>query len=465
MANSLVDSLFNDFMKLPYVQRSMKYGSDPWVMYKQFWLLILLVWVLLIPFGSLALVKVLFILFPIWGPIVMWDQLKKWWMKYINMVFISSQEHILLEIKIPREITKSPRAMEMVMPLFDQGSGESNEIFLYWDGKVRPWFSLEFASDGGQVSMYIWMRKNFKDLVESHIYAQFPEVEIFQVEDYTKNIDFNKSKMTLQALEFKKAKSDVYPIKSYIDYELEKNPDEEFKIDPIAHVFEVLSTCKPGQKMWAQIIVRKDKNDHREWEIEVDGGDKEVRHGVWAKQSADEVKIIREKATGTYYEEVEDKDGVKKKVKRRGFPNPTPGDTDAIKLIERHMVKTPLEVGMRGIFIQEHGVRGGAGWLGLVNLFKQYAGPANSLIPSGYHTIFNYPWQGKYGLSEIFSEEALMMYKMRSFFNYPHGEPGFVMTVEELASLWHFPSEAVRAPGISRIPSAKAEAPPNLPIA
>ena len=64
--------------------------------------------------------------------------------------------------------------------------------------------------------------------------------------------------------------------------------------------------------------------------------------------------------------------------------------------------------------------------------------------------------------------EMLEAYKRRSFFNTPfknfHNNP-FILTTEEVATLFHFPSAMVAAtPTLARLPSKKAEAPANLPI-
>jgi hypothetical protein len=39
-----------------------------------------------------------------------------------------------------------------------------------------------------------------------------------------------------------------------------------------------------------------------------------------------------------------------------------------------------------------------------------------------------------------------------------------IMSVEELATIFHLPSSTVMTPGLARIPSTRKEAPPNLPI-
>jgi len=58
-------------------------------------------------------------------------------------------------------------------------------------------------------------------------------------------------------------------------------------------------------------------------------------------------------------------------------------------------------------------------------------------------------------------------YKRRSFFNVPYkhlnGKP-YILTVEELATIFHFPGATTTTPTLTRVPSKKAEAPANLPV-
>ena len=49
---------------------------------------------------------------PIWLPVLLLIIGWKLWVRYIRALFWSKQKRILLELKLPKEITKSPLAME-----------------------------------------------------------------------------------------------------------------------------------------------------------------------------------------------------------------------------------------------------------------------------------------------------------------------------------------------------------------
>jgi hypothetical protein len=51
----------------------------------------------------------------------------------------------------------------------------------------------------------------------------------------------------------------------------------------------------------------------------------------------------------------------------------------------------------------------------------------------------------------------------RFFLPYFH-PPIFVLNVEELATLWHFPGQILKVPTLERIESKEASPPPNLPV-
>ena len=49
----------------------------------------------------------------------------------------------------------------------------------------------------------------------------------------------------------------LYPIKTYIDYKLDKlETEEEMKNDPLASLIELMGTMKEGENMWYQALIR-----------------------------------------------------------------------------------------------------------------------------------------------------------------------------------------------------------------
>src|SRR3989344_5047482 len=114
----------------------------------------------------------------IWVPIALAIIAWYMWRHYLYVRYIAKQGWVLLEIRLPKEISKSPKAMEVVLEALNQGY-ESTWYGRLLDGVVRTWFSLEVVSIEGKVHFFIRTLDLFKNLVESTIYAQYPEVEIY----------------------------------------------------------------------------------------------------------------------------------------------------------------------------------------------------------------------------------------------------------------------------------------------
>jgi hypothetical protein len=402
---------------------------------------------------------------PFWLPVALVTVAWPVWNNYVRAKFIASQKMLLLEIRIPRDIMKSPRAMEAVFDGLSIAGGEATFIQRNIEGRVRPWFSFELASIEGQVHFYLWTRAGLRDLVEAEIYAQYPTVEIYDVDDYATSYHYDPASQGAWGCDFNLTKADVYPIKSYIDYELDKDPKEEFKIDPISHLFEILSTVGPGEQMWLQIMFRVHSDKQPKVLTRDEKTNKPAKLALFAKESgnrwqfdaAEEIASIKKKATPVR----KDKEG----NEIVGFPNPTSGDIEKIKAIERSLGKSPFDVGIRGLYVFNNDAFKAIRINSLTALFKQFgSGNLNGIKPTGWFTKFTWPWQGAFGGKDRMKHEIIDAYKRRSFFYAPHKGHPFVMTSEELATIYHFPSRTIVAPGLARIPATKVGAPANLPF-
>ncbi|KKU15734.1 MAG: hypothetical protein UX22_C0004G0055 [Candidatus Jorgensenbacteria bacterium GW2011_GWA2_45_9] len=104
-----------------------------------------------------------------WLFLIIVPMLESTWLFWKQEVFKKSLKFILLEIKIPRIIEKSPQAMEQVLAnlhTLRNAPGDVSER--YREGEVTVWFSLEIASFGGEVHFYIRCQKKQKNLVDGN---------------------------------------------------------------------------------------------------------------------------------------------------------------------------------------------------------------------------------------------------------------------------------------------------------
>ena len=167
---------------------------------------------------------------------------------------------IVLEIKLPQETMKSPLAVELVLNAM-HNTADGNWWAQYVKGEMRPWYSLELVSFGGQVKFMVWTEARRKDGLIAALYSQFPNISVQEVEDYARLVEFDPEKIKIWSCEMKFTKDNAYPIKTYVDYGLDKDPKEEFKVDPLTPGLEWLGSIKAGQQVWIQMIVRAHKGE------------------------------------------------------------------------------------------------------------------------------------------------------------------------------------------------------------
>jgi hypothetical protein len=146
------------------------------------------------------------------------------------------------------------------------------------------------------------------------------------------------------------------------------------------------------------------------------------------------------------------------------------GQKDVIEAIERAASKPAFDTMIRAAYIAEKSAFNANNIGDLINCLKAYGSTdLNGFKPGFFAGHLDYPWQDPGGRKKAKWERQLLeAYKRRSFFNTPfkyfHSNP-YIMTSEEIATMWHFPSGTVAAtPTLTRIPSKKAEAPANLPV-
>ena len=142
------------------------------------------------------------------------------WHHYRQEEFMTKLKWTLLEIHVPRDVVKSPAAMELI---FNNAFGHKTRGDFwgkYIIGVVPAWFSLEIISRGGNVHFLIRVQTAMRDLVENQIYAQYPQAKVIEVADYVYDIPTltDDSEWDVWACEYTKEKEDFYPIKTYNDF-------------------------------------------------------------------------------------------------------------------------------------------------------------------------------------------------------------------------------------------------------
>ena len=385
------------------------------------------------------------------------------WVGYKRTQYLDKQKIVLLEVKVPKNVDKSPLAMEVVLNSLYQTSGESTWYDRYVLGKVRADFSLEMVSIEGDIHFFIRTRPFVRKNIENHVYSQYPTAEIYEAEDYTPTVPFAKSgsDWNLFGLEYKLSKPDPYPIKTYIDYELDRDKFEEKKVDPITPTLEFLGGIGKGEQIWVQILVQANKGKKdpttpwkgRDWQGE-------------AKVLINKIMEDAKERSGSISEEGND----------FRLAMLTEGERNAIKAIERSVSKLGFDCGIRALYIARKDVFEPGNISGLFGLLRQYNSNDLNGFKYSRYTDVDYPWQDyiDFDLANPISLTGSRVarlrwmlfdaYRRRSWFHPPYERKPFVLNTEELATIFHFPGRVSETPTFERIASKKSEPPANLPI-
>lgn len=405
------------------------------------------------------------------------------WLFYKQAKFKEAINWSLLELRIPREVKRSAKAMEQVLAAIHGLRGApGNPKETYLDGQVPNWFSLEIMSFGGEIHFYIRCPEKFKTLIQSPMFSYYPDVEITDAEDYMETIpattaelysrdqDFSGTEMIL-------AKDGVYPIKTYPNFETDT---EETSLDPIGHLIEILGKMKPEEIAGVQItIVPKGA----EWRDKVIGEIDKIRDGEAKKK--EKIPKLKTDFSGGYPLPAFLPEGAGKEGEPKPLRFPTPGTTEVLKAVESNLSKPAFDTLMRVIYLgpkaafYDSFVRAG-----VIGSFNQYATlNLNSFKPNGNTMTKASPYKWPF----IFAKERGEFRKQRFLYNFRRREvleenlmgkiltSNFldfntksqysVMTTESLATLFHIPTQAVvTAPHIRRVESRKVGPPAGMAI-
>ncbi len=425
----------------------------------------------------------------IYLPLILFPFVRDLWLKYKRNQSIQGLEWVLLEIKPPQNIKKTPYSMEQFFASLHGTQSTPNWKEQNISGDLQKWFSVELASLGGEIRFFIRTVKIFRDIVEANIYAQYPEAEIEQVNDYTKAISADQiesNEYDLWGTELELVKEDCYPIRTYYEFEKETKSDDQ-RVDVIAALLEVMSRISGREQIWIQTLIRpvmdswKKEGETKRDEL-IGRPAKDIKKGELAKFKDDFLAIINQLITGQAPAASEEK-----KETMSPLWNMTKAEQDAIYAIERNISKLGYETIIRIVYSAPKEVFAKSRVAAIIGAYKQLnTQNLNALKPNGKVTPrLDYFYQAKKIREKYRKRRVLEDYKKRDFVTYsktiPYLKPlsfeklpilkgffirsnPFVFNIEELATIYHFPGEMVKTPLMPQVEAKKGQPPAGLPL-
>lgn len=323
---------------------------------------------------------------------------------------------VVLLLQVPRTNEKKELAAEqmfaslhglLTIPLTSGG--------LFSAAKVkRERISMEIAVRDKRIGFYIWVPEYLKHYVEEQVYAQYPMVQISEVEDYASDQSRNYG-ITL-ATEMKTTTNDVLPIKTF----------QSFEVDPLAAITATLAKFDEHEEAWVQLVIQPAASTwHKKsekYQATMKGGTQSINAGAIFKALWEPPEPSSGSAPKLADHEQVRVSGAEEKSQKLAFEC-------SLRIVYRGTVSEPIAK----LKIQS-----------IIASYKQF----NTTYLNGFEA------------RHITKDPVLAhLYRLRG-----HNKKGFSLNIEETATLYHLPHTNVETPFILWATSQTAEPPANLPI-
>ncbi len=349
------------------------------------------------------------------------------WQNRRRVQYVEATDHTMLQIIVPKDNDKKELSAEQLFASLHGILRPKQEIEK--EGMIQEHISFEIVSEQNIINFYVWVPSHLKDYVESQIYAQYPTVQILdEVDDYAKK-DLGEALTVIS--EVKTTKDSLYPIRTF----------QTFEVDPLAGITTVLAKLESNEQLWIQYLMRPvDDGWHKQslqFVAESKGGKRPGLFDNWQQR----LLFLPFELLITFFKALvappvrEDKKDEKKEL--------SPGQQTVNAAVEAKAEKIGYEVKIRVAYIGESADVAKQRLQALFGGFKQF----NSINLNGLT-----------GGSYDPSPEALQEYRARYF----EGS-GFILNVEELASMYHLPHTSVETPNIAWTTTKVGEPPTNIP--
>ncbi len=343
------------------------------------------------------------------------------WQNNRRVQEVLSVESTLLVLEIPKTNDKSELAAEQLFASLHGILRDARE--LRKSGGVQEHLSFEIASVKGQIRFYVWTPKTLQSFVEAQIYAQYPTVQIHEAsEDY---VAHEREYNVIHTSEITVTDSQFLPIKTF----------QSFEVDPLAGVTGTLAKLEDtNEELWIQILIRPIPDS-------------------WHKESYNWIEKVKTgspfdlfgggglKWLGTLFAalwkppEQGESDGAKELSER---------DKTRIAEAEKKAAKLGYQVKIRLAYLGNNQSDARLRMQAIVGTFKQY----NSTNLNGFGIT-----------NATFDKDSIGAYRGRLFV-----DDGFILNIEELASVFHLPHTNVETPNIVWASTKTAEPPAKLPV-
>lgn len=375
------------------------------------------------------------VLFQFWG----WVLIAGWlgykiWKNNQKVALIERTEHTLLQIIVPKDNEKKELSAEQLFASLHGILQPAGDVMN--DASFQDHISFEIVSHDHLIYFYVWCPKHLKDYVESQIYAQYPTVQITEMDsDYSRKNLENKEAFTTEVV---LTKDEIFPIRTF----------ETFEVDPLAGLTTVLASLSDSEEIWIQILLEP-VNDS--WHAKSLQYIDELKNGKqmgifdnWQKRAVSApAKFLSNAASAAFTPAIYQEKAASAGKKGGDKKDLTPGQTTLLSAVETKAEKLGYAVKIRVCYIGQNESAAKQRLQALVGGFKQF----NTINLNGFG-----------GTAMQIGQDGLKAYQDRLFEG-----GGYILNIAEVASIFHLPHTNVETPNIAYTSTKVGEPPPGLP--
>lgn len=343
------------------------------------------------------------------------------WRNYKIADHLEATENALIILEIPKANDKKELAAEQMFASLHGILRDRRE--LRESGGWQEHISFEIAAVGKLIRFYVWVPKHLQNFVEGQIYAQYPTVQIHEAdEDYTRR---HIEHPVVHTAELTLSDNEMLPIKTF----------QSFEVDPLAGITATLAKLDTqSEEVWVQVLTRPIADD---WHRQASSYVEKIKNGGgisldWGSMSYF-LRILEALWTPPATTGGEAKP---RELSER--------DKTRMSEVEKKSTKLGFRVKIRVTYLGDNQATAKLRMQAIVGAFKQF----NSTNLNGFRMT-----------NSSFKRESLEPYMARLFI-----DRGFILNIEELASVYHLPHTSVETPNIVWASTKTAEPPSKLPV-
>ncbi|MFZ1735711.1 MAG: type IV secretion system DNA-binding domain-containing protein [Candidatus Moraniibacteriota bacterium] len=297
-----------------------------------------------------------------------------------------------------------------------------------------PAIVFEVANPEGdeEMTFFLSVPRKFREGIEKQVHSFFPNAFVEKVKDYT--IFSPKSFSSVSTLSL--SKSSALPIRTY----------ESLDVDPLNEISNSLSKLsKEGEGAAVQVILSPAGTS---WRSEGRRIAHEMQQGKRLADVYHESPFLHflGSAFTSLFHSATHADKLGEKPADKPLVQLTPEEQDLVKAIERKVSKAAFHVNVRLLAAAPSQERADQILATMENAFAQFEYPEANLFRTQR-------------MRDRSAKPVIFDYIFRSF----RPETAFLLGVEEVSSLFHFPISTTETPNIKWQKAGSAPPPPNIP--